>query len=198
MHLQSSHMESHKIPVEDPKSSPQACSAWARAKVFSCLTTLKSFRLGASVPGINAWGQSPLIQGGASHHPEASCWVAESLKASACHDIRVLDLIIVIMGHYPFKNPSIIPHLLPPWGLVGTKPRHFCCNPPEGVVYGIWFFPAPRLGSQLWPISRWSVWSFGSGPSHVGRLTMGRLWEIPGFWSAVVGNIISLLAFTLY
>ena len=73
------------MPVLAPDPLVQACSAQAKARFFSCLMTQKSFEPEASLIGMKSCGQSLLNQGGAFHHPEASCWVAGSLKAATCH-----------------------------------------------------------------------------------------------------------------
>ena len=61
IHLWSSHMVKHKTLVGAPDSLAQTCSAWVRARVFSCLTTQKFLGPEASVPDMNSWGQGPPI-----------------------------------------------------------------------------------------------------------------------------------------
>ena len=85
MHFWSSHAKSYGTPVSVPDISAQVCSAWGKARVFSCLTVWISLVLAATVWGMKSQGHSPLRQGGASHQPEVSCWAMDSLKATACH-----------------------------------------------------------------------------------------------------------------
>ena len=49
-----------------------------------------TWKLEAVVGGRKSWGQSPWSVGGASHHPDASCYTTGSLKAAACHRAKCL------------------------------------------------------------------------------------------------------------
>ena len=83
--LWSSHEVQHKTPVGAPDSLAQACSAWAKARVCSCLMTQKFL---GQRHQFQAWtlGSEACQSRGGSHYLEASCWAAGSLKATACHD----------------------------------------------------------------------------------------------------------------
>ena len=72
MHLWSSHAYSQRMPVGTPDSSVQACSTWAKARVFPSLIAQKSLGLEASVGDRKSARWSLLNLDGAPHHPKAS------------------------------------------------------------------------------------------------------------------------------
>ena len=137
-----------------------------KARVFSCLMTQRSMGLEASVIGIKSWGCSPLSQGRAFHHLEASFWAAGSLKATTCHSPKCWIMVIAVAFLHNACFPEVPPtgsYLLPLVGVVGAKPEHLYQDPPEGVVYWVWLFLGPWSASQLGSTSRWFSWDFRLG-----------------------------------
>ena len=175
MHCWSSLAALQRMPVLAPDAFAQACNAWTKVSIFSCLMAQKS--LGLEAGGRKSWGQSPWSVGRVSHHPEASCCTTCSLKAATYHRVKCWEAWSLCPA-CPMCAPKLVLPLalisLHQWGWGVAKLGHLICNPPAWVFHRIWSLSSwpcsgSRVGLTLWCYSQ----NFWPGPSCQGMAVLG-------------------------
>ena len=110
MHCRSSLTVLQGMPAVVPEASLHNWSAWAIASVLYHLKTQKSWKSEADPEGTKFFWLGSI--GGASHHPEVSCWAAGSLKAATCHSTKCWASWSLYSSWITLNCMLIFPHAL--------------------------------------------------------------------------------------